>query len=1087
MRRNILSIRFLILSLTFFLVFSCKTADDDPDPTPTSSDKTLSSIGITPASQSLAPGASVQLTATGTYSDNSTEDLTNQSTWTSSASTATVSVTGGVTAVSTGSATITATYSGVSGSASITVSSQSITLQKVQVTPSHPSYVLAYTPTAQFRATGIYTDGSILDLTDYVTWASSDVNKATINNAAGKRGQVSTKNVGTTTISATFKDRSGSGAGDVSGDTVLTLTNDAIVGQLEFTPINPTIAKDTLQPFTATVIVADGTTQDVTQESVWTSTNLTIAPISNSEGSIGIADATSDGASTDIYATYGDVSGDSSTLTVTAATLNSLQILPVGPLMAQNTNLQLRAMGIFTDGTVYTHQDLTDSVVWESSDTTGGKATVCNAAVCRGKVSAFEPSNDTPVDITAKSPLGQIRIINLTVNLADKTLTEIQVTPTNPSIYSGDNQYFKATGIYSDGTSTFHQDITEKVVWTSSSEDTALISNAVDSHGMVTNQVAGETTITASLGTKAGTSKLTVMKSSMVLSSIEVTPTNPTIINGMKLRFTATGIFTDGTDTVIRDLTDEVIWSSDTTADARISNADGSKGLVTSVSDGTPDIMATLAPTSGSSNLTVLDNATYVFGALEITPTAETAASIAPGSVLQYKATGIFINGTTEYRKMDLTDTVTWTSDDQTIAAISNFTGSAGLVRAITAGTVTISASWTDAAPVTMSDSKDLTVNSLTLQSMQITPSNSSLALNMSQSFNALGIYSDGSTYAANDLPNDIAWRSSDGSSTIIHSPISNVANNHGLSVSLTAGTNTVSVAYGSTLAQETLTTVDRNLQSITIWPADPTIALGTTQSFKAFGVYADNVSRDITHLVRWSSGTPATAAMDNAPDIKGLATSLDTGSSVITAALGSVSETTTLTVKSNTFIALQVTPSSPVMGKDTTLQLEATGVFTDSGSTYKVDLTDFVYWTTSNSNVATISNDRKTNGLVYGNGIVTGSVTVSAYWTGSTRRIGSITLTVLSASVSSLEISPDKTEGPVDYIEQLKATALFTDYNAQDVSESVVWTSSDKSAVTVSNVPGSRGKLTRIKSDGSATITARLGDKSATAEVAVW
>src|SRR5262249_52866780 len=70
--------------------------------------KSLQSIGVTPANPSLAVGSNTQLTATGTYSDHSTQDLTSAAGWTSSDVTvATVSSTGLVIAVASGTTTVT--------------------------------------------------------------------------------------------------------------------------------------------------------------------------------------------------------------------------------------------------------------------------------------------------------------------------------------------------------------------------------------------------------------------------------------------------------------------------------------------------------------------------------------------------------------------------------------------------------------------------------------------------------------------------------------------------------------------------------------------------------------------------------------------------------------------------------------------------------------------------------------------------------------------------------------------------------------------------------------------------------------------
>jgi hypothetical protein len=57
----------------------------------------------------------------------------------------------------------------------------------------------------QFTATGIYTDGSMLDLTTSAVWNSSNITVAFFNNTVGRQGiAVATQNVGTSFISATM-------------------------------------------------------------------------------------------------------------------------------------------------------------------------------------------------------------------------------------------------------------------------------------------------------------------------------------------------------------------------------------------------------------------------------------------------------------------------------------------------------------------------------------------------------------------------------------------------------------------------------------------------------------------------------------------------------------------------------------------------------------------------------------------------------------------------------------------------------------------------------------------------------------------
>ncbi len=82
---------------------------------------TLSSIKVAPYGQRVATGTSQQFTATGSFSDGSIKDITNQVSWTSSnTSVATISSTGILTAIHHGSTTITAVLNGISGSTNLT-------------------------------------------------------------------------------------------------------------------------------------------------------------------------------------------------------------------------------------------------------------------------------------------------------------------------------------------------------------------------------------------------------------------------------------------------------------------------------------------------------------------------------------------------------------------------------------------------------------------------------------------------------------------------------------------------------------------------------------------------------------------------------------------------------------------------------------------------------------------------------------------------------------------------------------------------------------------------------------------------------
>ena len=199
------------------------------------------SIAVTPSGGTATVGGARQFTATGTFSDGSTSDITTSATWSSSATgLATIDAAGVATGVAAGTATITTTdpATGVIGTASLTVSlapsggggflPPAPTATPTQVAapppPTGPSLLfLAVTPagetiavgeTQQYTATGSFPDGTSLNITANVTWVSSSSNIATID----ATGLVTGVAEGTATIAATDPN---SGLSDITTLTVI--------------------------------------------------------------------------------------------------------------------------------------------------------------------------------------------------------------------------------------------------------------------------------------------------------------------------------------------------------------------------------------------------------------------------------------------------------------------------------------------------------------------------------------------------------------------------------------------------------------------------------------------------------------------------------------------------------------------------------------------------------------------------------------------------------------------------------------------------------------------------------------------------
>ena len=153
------------------------------------SDYKLTSVTVSPATASLgSSGTTMQFTASAYYARSKhapkITDVTSQVTWSSSdTNVATIDSSGLATAANVGPTAITASLDGISGTASLTVTVGPRTLTGITILPAAGTQLLyASGETAQFLAIGTFNAGPTPeDLTDTVTWQSTDIDVATIN------------------------------------------------------------------------------------------------------------------------------------------------------------------------------------------------------------------------------------------------------------------------------------------------------------------------------------------------------------------------------------------------------------------------------------------------------------------------------------------------------------------------------------------------------------------------------------------------------------------------------------------------------------------------------------------------------------------------------------------------------------------------------------------------------------------------------------------------------------------------------------------------------------------------------------------
>jgi trimeric autotransporter adhesin len=943
----------------------------------------LLSLSVTAPNLYFALGTSQQFAATGTYSDGSTLDLTNSASWSTADGTiATVNAQGLATSVAVGNTAITAAVGAISGSAGLAVTPA--VLVSIAVTPAIPSIPLGMTQ--PFTATGTFTDGSMQNITGTVQWSSDTPAVATIGNDPSSAGMANSASPGTANITAS--------AGSVTGSSTLTVTS-AVMTALAVTPASPALPLGTTQQFNATATFSNGTTQDVTEAALWSSdtpSTITILPT-------GMASTLATGTAT-ITASAGTLSA-SAMVTVTAAVPVSIAMNPLSSAIPLGATQSFTAIATFTDGTT---EDVTQSGHWSS--TASPVATISNTTNTAGLASTLT----TGVTTIAISLGGISASAQLTVNPA--ALASTAISPLTPSIALGMSQQFTATGTYTDGTT---QDVTSIVTWATSDATVAIISNSVGSYGLSTSSGQGSATITASSGPVSSSTSLTVNAPALV--SISIAPANVSLPVGTSQQLTATGTYTDGST---QDLTLVAVWTSDSGA-ALVSAG----GLVSGAAIGTANISATAGSISSSAPLSVT---APVVTSISINPVV---TSIAKGTTQQFSAIATYSDGSI----LDVTQSAIWTSSSPAIGAVN----SAGLASGAAVGIATISATLGSTT-----NSAALSVTVPVVASIAINPSATSIAKGATQQFSAIATYSDGSI---RDVTQSAAWVSS--------SPTMGPVNSTGLASGTGVGIATISATLGSVTNSAALSVTAAAVTSITINPSVTSIAKGATQQFSAMATYSDGSTQDLTQSVTWSSSGLNIAAVSAA----GVASGAGVGTTSISATLGSVTNSAALSVTAAVVTSITINPTATSIVKGATQQFSAMATYSD-GSTQ--DLSQSATWSSSGLNIAVVSSA----GLASGAGV--GTTLISAT-VGSVT--GSASLTVGSATPVSLIVAPTNLTLSAGAQIQFSATASYTDGSSQDVSNTVTWTSSNPAAATVS----SAGLVATLEA-GSSSIQATLG-----------
>ena len=428
------------------------------------------SIAVTPANSTVTVGGSLQLTAIGTYSDQTTKDLTTQVTWTSS-NTAIAAVTAGlVTAEATGSMTISAGLGTVTGTTGFTVVDGPLTI----TTTSLPAGTIG-TPYAEALTalggtppyTWVILSGSLPDGLDLTPSPNNGVI------------------AGTPTT------------GGTSNFTVqLTAGSQSVTKALSITVGVPTVV---IWPSNPVPAILDGGADNPVELGVKFRSD-TAGFVTGIRFYKGAANG-----GTHVGNLWSSAGAKLASVTFTGETASGWQQMNFATPVAIQANTVYVASYFVPNGhysgnlNYFTGQGADNAPLHAlATGVSGG-----NGVYGYGATSTF--------------PTNTFQALNYWVDVmfnpqAPPTLTSIAVTPANGTLTIGGTQQFTATGTYSDSSTL---DVSNQVTWASSTPASATISGA----GLATGVGSGTTSITATLGSVVGSTGLTVSAGPLAINT----------------------------------------------------------------------------------------------------------------------------------------------------------------------------------------------------------------------------------------------------------------------------------------------------------------------------------------------------------------------------------------------------------------------------------------------------------------------------------------------------------------------------------------------------------------------------------------
>jgi len=621
-------------------------------------------------------------------------------------------------------------------------------------------------------------------------------------------------------------------------------------------------------------------------------------------------------------------------------------------------------------------------IQWSSSDTTVARVTADGTVTAVG-------AGDATLMASAGTQQG-----SAVMSVRQKDIASLRLTPATSAVYPQETEQLQVTA-YDDAGRTMALD-GGTTKWSSSSSSVL----TVDDGGNVTGMQKGSAVVTARIGSKSATATVNVL--AQPAASVSVALDAATLEVGQATQAVAT--LKDAAGTTLTDRT--VAWQSSNPAIATVN----SSGVVTAVARGSATISAIADGKTGGATVTV---APKTVAAVVITPNpvSATVGQSAQLTAVAKDAAGSALAGRA----------ITWSSSNAAVATVS----SAGLVSAVSAGTVTISA-----AADGVTGQATFTSAAVTAATVVITPSSPHLQVGQDVQLTATASDAGGNLLTSR-VP---VWSSSN--------PTIATVSNSGRVTGVGKGNASITAALDGKASSVVIGVDDAPpapVASVAVNLSSSSLNVG--QSTQASVVLRDAAGNVLSgRAIAWSSAAPSLATVTGT----GLVSAIAAGSATIVATSEGITGSATVVIAGGT--------AQPVA--TVTLSAISTSMFVGQSQAITVTLRDAqgnaltgrtIGWSSSNLAAVTVS----PSGQVQAVGA--GSATITATSEGKS---GAIALTVTAAPVvpvSTVSVTGTATTLTVGQTTQLSATPR-DGHGVALTGRTVTWSSSSPATASVSS-----------------------------------